>query len=80
MVELPNFNLEDLLGEVTERARENGVSSQEGWNELVEEILEEHINWGEMDIDDDITTIREALQEGWVKFEEALNAGQISEG
>ena len=70
MVEFLGFSVEDLSEEVVERARENGVASKEAWDELVEEILDEHINWGEVDIDDDVTAIREALQERWKAFEE----------
>lgn len=80
MVEFLQYNLEDLYEEVVERAQEQGIADEEGWKEMVEEILDEHINWGEVDIDDDVAGMREALQEKWKKFEEGLNAGTISEG
>ena len=79
MVEFISYNLEDLYEELVERAREAGVNAEEAWNELVEEVLDEHINWGEVDIDDDITGIREALQERWKEFSKGLQGGEISE-
>ena len=80
MVEFLSYNVEDLHTEVVERARETGVASQEAWNELVEEILDEHLNWGEVDVDDDVTGLREALQSRWEAFERGLQGGEISEG
>lgn len=80
MVENLSYNVEDLYEEVAERAREAGVASEEAWNELVEEVLDEHVNWGEVDVDDDITGLREALQEKWKQFERGLQGGTIAEG
>jgi choline kinase len=80
MVEMLSYNIEDLFEEVSERARETGVTTEEAWNELVEEVIDEHINWGEMDIDDDVTAIREALQSKWEEFNRGLHGGEISEG
>ncbi|TAL20688.1 hypothetical protein EPN90_00275 [Patescibacteria group bacterium] len=80
MVELLSYNLEDLYEEVSERAREAGVASEEVWNELVETVLDERLNWGEVDVDDDITTMREALQAKWSDFERGLQSGETSEG
>lgn len=80
MADFHQYNLEDLHQEVIERAQENGVTDEEGWKEMVEIILDEHINWGEVDIDDDVEGMRETLQEKWKKFEEGLNAGTISGG
>lgn len=80
MVEMLSHNVEDLYDELCDRAAEAGVTTQEAWNELVEEILDEHLNWGELDVDDDVTGLREALQEKWTKFDEKLESGQISEG
>ncbi len=79
MVEFLSYNPEDLHEEVVLRAREQGVATQEAWNETVEQILDEHANWGEMDIDDDLTGIREALQARWEEFEKGLQGGTISE-
>ena len=78
MVEFPSYNVESLYEEVAERAREQGVASEDAWKELVEEILDERINWGEVDIDDDVTSMREALQEKWKQFEESVS-GKPSE-
>jgi len=80
MAENLSYNVEDLHTELVERAREAGVTTQEAWNEMVEEVLDEHLNWGEIDIDDDVTSIREALQSRWTQFDEGLQAGEIAEG
>lgn len=61
MIESLSFSPDDLYEEIVERVEEGGITDQEGWTETVEEVLEEHVNWGEMDIDDDLTSLKEAL-------------------
>jgi acetyl-CoA carboxylase alpha subunit len=72
MVEFLSYSVDGLSEEVVERARESGVNSKEAWDELVDEIIDEHINWGEVDVDDDVNAIKEALEDRWKSFEEEL--------
>lgn len=75
MVEFLSYSVEGLSEEVVERARETGVNTKEAWDELVEEVIDEHINWGEVDVDDDVSAMKEALEERWKTFEEELLGG-----
>ena len=76
MVELFGYNEEGLLEEVISKARDEGVASQEAWNDLVEQVLDDHARVGEVDSDDDLTAMREALQARWGDYEAEL--GQAS--
>ena len=80
MVQFLSYNVQDLYSELVERASGQGVTTQAEWNELVEALLSEHADWGEVDIDDDITSMREALQARWEDFDRSLQEGDISEG
>ncbi len=72
MVELFGYNEEGLLEEVIAKAREEGATSEEQWNELVEQVLEDHTRTGEVDNDDDLISMREALQARWGEYEAEL--------
>ena len=72
MVELFGYNEEGLLEEVITKAREEGAASAEAWNDLVEQVLDDHARIGEVDSDDDLTAMREALQARWGDYEAEL--------
>lgn len=74
MVELFGYNEEGLLEEVVAKAREEGVTSAEAWNDLVEQVLDDHARVGEVDSDDDLVAMREALQSRWGDYEAELGA------
>lgn len=73
MVELFGYNEEGLLEEVITKARDEGVTSQEAWNDLVEQVLDDHARVGEVDNDDDLVAMREALQARWGDYEAEIN-------
>ncbi len=68
MVENLAYDLESLYAELKERARAEGALTQEAWNDLAEEILDEHLRVGEFDEDEDLSGLREALQERFAEF------------
>ncbi len=76
MVELFGYNEEGLLEEVLTRARDEGVASQEAWNESVEQVLDDHARLQEVDSDDDLISMREALQARWGDYE--VEVGQAT--
>lgn len=73
MVELFAYDEAGLLEEVITKAREEGATSQETWNELVEQVLDDHSRLQEVDNDDDLVTMREALQSRWGDYEAEIN-------
>lgn len=62
------FTVDDLYLEVSELAREQGVSSQEGWDELVDEVMSGHQDIGEVDLDDDTEVMKEDLCNKWKEY------------
>ncbi len=62
MMKNPIMSREDLFTEVVERGRQEGVTDQSAYNVLVENLLEDHRRLNEIDSDQDINSIREALQ------------------
>lgn len=66
---LDTLNRGELLQEITELAREQGVTSQETWNELCDEVLESHVGLGEMDDDQENETLKQTLYMGWKEYE-----------
>lgn len=62
MMENPILSRKDLFNEIVERGREEGVTSLDAYNVLVENVLEDHRRLNEIDSDQDTNSIREALQ------------------
>ena len=63
-------NINELYNDICERARESGVTTQEPWDDLVEEVVEEYRTNGLID-DDDPTEGMDAVLKG--RFEEFHN-------
>lgn len=68
------LTLEDLFSEIGDLARDQGVASKEQWDELVEDIIEDHLDLGELDLDQDTEGMKEVLSSrfGAWKKESAL--------
>ncbi|MBI4458295.1 hypothetical protein HY633_05005 [Candidatus Uhrbacteria bacterium] len=66
------FDLEETYIELKERALEEGIFEKEGWDELVEEVLDEKREFAELDNDADWTEIQEALQARFDEFAEEI--------
>lgn len=66
---LDTLNSGELLQEIMELARAQGVTSQDMWNSLCDEVIESHEQLGEMDDDEDSSTLRQNLYMGWTEYE-----------
>ncbi len=66
---LDTLNSGELLQEIMELARAQGVTSQDMWNGLCDEVIESHEQLGELDDDADNSTLRETLYMGWTEYE-----------
>ena len=76
---LDTLNLGELFTEISDLAREAGVTSQVDWNGLVDEVLESHSNIGETNDDQDLAGHTQALQMMWAEYQresgpESMNA------
>jgi len=72
MVEFLNVDKQSIFEEIVERGREQGVTSQEAYNELCDDVVTEKLEVGEMDEDSNTIGLVEQLKGRWVDFVEAL--------
>ncbi|HWQ99657.1 MAG TPA: hypothetical protein VN397_02295 [Candidatus Methylomirabilis sp.] len=68
MTNLDTLNRGELYNEIAELARDGGVTSQDDWNELCDETIESHLDIGEMDPDQDVEGLRQALHMAWDEY------------
>jgi len=58
----------ELFDEISDLAKEQGVSTQEAWNELVDEVIDSHQAIGELDKDMDLMNLRTILSGMWNEY------------
>ena len=66
---LDTLDRNDLLKEAMELAREQGVTNQADWNELVEELVESHLQIGELSPDQDLEGTKTILRDAWDEYQ-----------
>ena len=62
------FNLEELFSEISERATSEGALSREEWNDIVDAVLDEKREFGEIHDDDDWEQMTDALKSRFSDF------------
>jgi hypothetical protein len=72
MEKIKSLTIDDLYEELAELAREEATSARDVWNDLVEEVVEGHVDLGELDPDQDIEGMKEILGAKWHTFKEEL--------
>jgi len=72
MPDFPGFDRAAIFEEVVERGREQGVTEQEAYDELVKEVIEDHRSVGEIHDDSPTEDMAEQLRGRWSDFKEAL--------
>jgi hypothetical protein len=63
------LDFEELYSEVKRRAGDEGAYSQEAWNSVVDTVISEKLDYGEVDEDVDVEGLREALESRYQDFE-----------
>ncbi|KKR83902.1 MAG: hypothetical protein UU48_C0014G0011 [Candidatus Uhrbacteria bacterium GW2011_GWF2_41_16] len=76
MVEFLDVDREGLFEEIVERGREEGVSDEEGYHELIDAVIEEHRGMGEIHDDTSYQSMAEALRLRWSEYREALGVDE----
>lgn len=82
MIHLDTLNRGELFNEISELAREQGVSTKDTWSQLVDEVLDSHLSDAELDPDGDLVGLKTALTDMWEVYESTAGEetpAQISE-
>lgn len=67
-MKLPALTTEDLLLEVTDLARDQGIQNKEEWDSLVEEVISAHLDMGELHKDEELEEMKEVLKDRWSEY------------
>lgn len=62
------LSAEQLYSEISDLARDQGISSKEQWDEMVDDVVEDHLELGELDLDQDTEGMKEALAGKWANW------------
>lgn len=73
------LNIDDLYAEVADLARDQGVADKETWVELVEEVVEGHLDLGEIDMETDTEAMKEVLRTKWEEYKEEAAAEGLTD-
>ncbi len=69
MPNLDTLTRSELYKEIADLARDEGITSQDDWNELADEVIESHLDLGELDPDQDVEGLRAALHASWDTYQ-----------
>jgi len=73
MTEYLSFDLQQAYNEIKERAEAEPITNKEAWDSLVEEYINEKLDVGELDRDEDSQGMIEDLKSMWLEYEKNLN-------
>ena len=73
MTEFLSFDLNQAYNEIKERAEAEPVTEKEAWDSMVEEFINEKLEVGELDRDEDSQAMIEQLKVMWSEYEKNLN-------
>lgn len=79
---LTTLTTDNLYTEISDLARDQGVRSKADWLELVDDVVDDHVELGEIDIEDDVDGMKEELRVKWniYRKESAEETGAEPEG
>lgn len=80
MVKYLAYDPETLYQEVKKQALAEGAYSEEAYYEAVEDVMNRHMEFGEIHDDDEYEEVKEVLRGRWHEFEEEIQQtpGEIS--
>lgn len=67
-MEQPALTVDDLYNEMADLARDQGVATQETWNDLVDEVVDGHSDLGEIDAEEDTEAMKRDLRAMWGEY------------
>ncbi len=66
------YTEEGLFREISARAESDGISSREEWDGLVEQFLQEKLDVGEFDPDENLEELEDTLKKRYEEYEQTL--------
>lgn len=75
MTEFLTFDLDATFRSLQARMQEEGVFDKEAYDDLVDEVLEEKRELGELDDDNDLVEYAAKLKARWPEAEASLTSG-----
>lgn len=72
MTKFLSFNLNEFYNEIKEKGEAEAVTSQEAYDELCDEFINDKIDIGEIDRDDDTEGMIEKLKGRWPEYEKNM--------
>ena len=67
-MKINSYTLDDAVQELWQRAQDEGVATQDAWDELVDELVEDHVDLGQIDPDQDTENWKEILKHRWADY------------
>ena len=71
-MDLTSLTAEEILQEIHDLAQYQGIASREAWDELVDEVVDAHLDLAEFNQDEDLESLKETLKAGWSEYEEDM--------
>lgn len=65
--------------ELSDLARDQGISEKESWDELIDEVIEGHLDLGELDLEQDTEGMKELLRARWEAFKKESAVAKAEE-
>ena len=78
---MPNIiepSVKELLAELKKRARNNLVDSRSAYEDLVDEVINEKVEAGEIDPDEDTENLKDKLLGRWEEVEEFVRRSETT--
>jgi len=72
MTENLEFNMQEAYEEIKQKAQASGINNKEAYDALVEDFIEEKIEVGELDKDEDTQAMISDLKATWPTYEENM--------
>lgn len=76
---ITTLTLEDLYLELSDLARDQGINEKEAWDELIDEVVEGHLDLGELDLEQDTEGMKELLRARWPAFKKESAVAKAEE-
>lgn len=67
-MKLDTLSHAELFEEISDLAKEQGVATKDVWDELVGEVLDSHLELGELQKDMDLENLRTMLKNMWEEY------------